>query len=69
MPTYERRLTPIKNIHINDVETKNVEFISRILAQKELPVENVFLENVSSDTIQQALNIHENVLNFRYGLK
>lgn len=44
VPTIECRLTPIKNIHLKNVSATNVKFISRVLGQKELPVENVFLK-------------------------
>jgi polygalacturonase len=58
VPTIERRLTPIKNIYLD------VKFISRVLGQKELPVENVFLKNVHADLIQGNPSIHENLLHF-----
>ena len=64
VPTIERRLTPIKDIYLNNIQAKNVKFISRILGQKELPVENVFLNNVRADSIQEKDYINEKVLNF-----
>jgi len=42
VPTIERRLTPIKDIYLENIKAKNVKVISRILGQKELPVENAF---------------------------
>lgn len=65
VPTYERRLTPIRNIYLSDIKTANVKFISRILGQNEQPVENVFLKKVTADTIQEIKAIHENILNYR----
>jgi len=65
VPTVERRLTPIKDIYLENIKASHVLFISRISGQKELPVENVFLKNVTADTIQTKKHIHENVLNFR----
>lgn len=62
VPTIERRLTPIKNVYLENVKATDVKFISRVLGQKELPVENVVLKNVHADLIQG--NIHENLLNF-----
>jgi polygalacturonase len=62
VPTIERRLTPIKNVYLDNVKATDVKFISRVLGQKELPVENVVLKNVHADLIQG--NIHENLLNF-----
>lgn len=64
VPTIERKLTPIKNIYLDNVKATNVKFISRVLGQKELPVENVVLTNVYADTIQGANHIHQNILNF-----
>ena len=65
VPTVDRRLTPIKNIYLENVKAKNVSFISHILGQKELPVENVFLKNVTADTLLTKKHIHENVINFK----
>jgi len=64
VPTVERKLTPIKDIYLNNIQATNVQFISRILGQKELPVVNVFLNNVHADSIQEKNYIQENVLNF-----
>lgn len=64
VPTIERRLTPIKNVYLENVKATNVKFISKISGQKELPVANIFLKNVSADAVEENQNIHENVLNF-----
>jgi len=64
VPTIERRLTPIKDIYLENIKAKNVKFISRILGQNELPVENVFLKNVSADSVQAEKHINKNVINF-----
>ena len=64
VPTYERRLTAIKDIYLEDIEAANVKFISKISGQKELPVENVFLKNVRADTIQGSKYLNKNILNF-----
>ncbi|MFC5683070.1 glycoside hydrolase family 28 protein [Flavobacterium sp. MAHUQ-51] len=64
VPTIERRLTPIKNVYLDNVKATNVKFVSRILGQKELPIENIFLKKVSADAVQGEHSIHENVLNF-----
>lgn len=65
VPTIERRLTPIKDIYLENIKAQNVKFVSRILGQKELPVENVFMKNVVADTIRgDQKYIHENVINF-----
>ena len=64
VPTIERRLTPIKNVYLENIKATNVKFISRVLGQKELPVKNVFLKNIHADLIKGNLSIHENLLNF-----
>lgn len=64
VPTYERRLTPIKNIYLDNVKAGNIEFVSRILADPELPVENVQLINVKYDSLRGEKLIHENVNGF-----
>ncbi len=64
VPTIERRLTPIKNIYLENISATYVTFISNIIGQSELPVENVFLKNVTADTVQQEKHLHENLLNF-----
>jgi polygalacturonase len=64
VPTIERKLTPIKNIYLENIKATNVKFISRILGQKELPIEKIFLKNVHADVVQVNQNIHENVVNF-----
>ncbi len=64
VPTFETRLTAIKDIYLDDIKVKDVKFISKISGQKELPVENVFLKNIVADTVQGEKNIHKNVLNF-----
>lgn len=64
VPTYERRLTPIKDIYLTNVEASSVQFISRILAEEELPVENIRLHRISLDSIREEALIHKNVKNF-----
>ena len=64
VPTIERRLTPIKNVYLENIKATNVKFISRVLGQKELPVKNVFLKNIHADLIKGNHSIHENLLNF-----
>jgi polygalacturonase len=64
VPTIERRLTPIKNVYLENVNATSVEFISRIQGQKELPVENIFLTNVTAEKVKRENEINENVLNF-----
>lgn len=64
VPTIERRLTPIKNVHLDNINATNVKFVSRILGQKEFPIENIYLNNVHAENIKGEKFIHENVINF-----
>lgn len=64
VPTYERRLTPIQDIHMENVQAGDVKFISRILGQEELPIENVSLVSVDAGLVIEQRCIHENVINF-----
>jgi polygalacturonase len=64
VPTYERRLTPIKGIFLKNITASDVKFISRVLGQKELPVENVSLQKVSAGIVHDKIYIHENLVNF-----
>lgn len=68
MPTYEKRLTPIKDVFLENVKAGDVKFVSRILGQKELPVENVSLKNIATGTVQEKEHIHENVKGFSSSL-
>lgn len=64
VPTYEKRLTPIKNVFLENVSAGEVKFVSRILGQKELPVEHVSLKQINTGAVQDKKHIHENVKNF-----
>ena len=64
VPTVERRLTPIKDVYLDNVHASSVKFVSRVLGQKELPVANIFLKGVSADTVQDKEHIHEHLINF-----
>ena len=64
VPTYERRLTPIKDIYLKNITAADVKFVSRILGDKELPVENVYLKNIKTGKVEETKHIHENVVNF-----
>ena len=65
VPTNERRLTPIKNVFLDNIVASDVRFVSRILGQKELPVENISLRHITTGSIQDKKHIQENVLIFR----
>ncbi|WP_221391954.1 glycoside hydrolase family 28 protein [Dyadobacter sp. NIV53] len=65
VPTTIRKLTPISDVYLSNITVKDVQFESRILGQKELPVKNVSMKNIVTNTIHDKKEIHENVLNFQ----
>jgi len=65
VPTYERRLTPIKDVFLENITAGDVKFVSRILGQKALPVKNISLKNILTGRISDEEHIHENVVDFR----
>lgn len=65
VPTYEVRLTPISHVYLTNVKSGDVNFVSRILGQAKLPVENVVLKNVKAAHIAKEKHIHENINNFK----
>lgn len=64
VPTYERRLTPIQDVFLENIVAGNVKFVSRILGQIELPVENIELKKIITGTVLDKKHIHENVTGF-----
>lgn len=66
VPTKIRKLTPISDIYLSDISAKDVRFESRILGQKELPVKNVSMKNITTGKVQEQKEIHEKVLNFQH---
>ena len=64
VPTYERRLTSIEDVYMTDVNATNVDFVSRILGDAEMPIKNIALKRVAVDSIRDQELIHENVSGF-----
>lgn len=64
VPTYERRLTSISEIHLKNIKATHVKFITRILGQHDLPVKNVTINNVVAEKVDDNENINQNVVNF-----
>lgn len=52
VPTYERRLTPIKDIFLENISVSEVQFVSRILGEEELPISNVSLKKLKATHVQ-----------------
>jgi polygalacturonase/lysophospholipase L1-like esterase len=73
VPTYEKRLTKIKNIQIKNVTVDKAEYGLRILGNAEEPVRDITLENVTvkevlkkDREVRNAENIQET--NVRFGI-
>lgn len=64
VPTVEVRLTPIKDVFLEQIKAKEVKFISRILGEKKQPIEHVSLKKVTADVVSGPASIHENVNGF-----
>lgn len=64
VPTVIKKLTPIRDIYMENIKAADVKFVSRILGEKQLPVDHIVLKNVTTGTIEGKAHIHENVINF-----
>ncbi len=64
VPTYEKKVTPIKNVFLENVSAGEVKFVSRVLGQKDSPVEHVSLKNVTTGAVQEKKHIHEHLTGF-----
>lgn len=64
VPTEIRRLTPIEDIYMKNIQVSDAEFVSRILGEKELPIAHVVLENIKTGRIEEKEHIHKNVIRF-----
>jgi polygalacturonase len=63
VPTYEERITPIRGIHVKNVEVGETATPFRILGDKRLPVKEVFLDNITIKTAHGEPNHYENAEN------
>ena len=53
VPTYERRLTKIRNIHLKNVAVSEAQYGIWIRGEEEQPVRDIVLENVTVDKISE----------------
>lgn len=51
LPTYQRRLTPIRDIHVSDVNVGTAQFRCSILGEADMPIRDVTLEKVKVKTL------------------
>ncbi|OQP52682.1 hypothetical protein [Niastella populi] len=61
VPTYEKKVTPIKNVFLENVSAGEVKFVSRVLGQKDSPVAHVSLKNVTTGSVLEKKHIHEHL--------
>src|SRR5690606_34540301 len=47
VPTVVRKLTPIRNIRLENVQAEEAKFVSKINGNTDLPVRNIQLKNVT----------------------
>jgi polygalacturonase len=51
VPTYERRLTHIEQIHLDNIQVQQAQHLCRIEGQSELPVKHITLKNINVETL------------------
>jgi polygalacturonase len=61
VPTYEERLTSIRNVHVKNVKIGETATPFRILGDKDLPVKDVFLDSINIGTVRGQKSRYENV--------
>ena len=66
VPTYEKRLTPISDVYLEDVKVGSVEYYSLIKGQEELPIRNVSMTNVEASAVRYEKFQNSNVESFQY---
>ncbi|WP_316765798.1 glycoside hydrolase family 28 protein [Pedobacter frigiditerrae] len=64
VPTVIKKLTPIKNIYLENITASNVKFVSHLLGEQSLPIENVVLKNVKATIVTDKVSIHNHVKSF-----
>jgi polygalacturonase len=69
VPTLDRRLTPIEGVHLKNIHSTKVNFLYRLLGQKELPIRNVTLQKVTADTILSEPYQQENAMNVNHSMQ
>ncbi len=64
VPTYEKRLTQIEGLYLQDVLLGEARFISQVQAQPDAPVQGVHLNKVEALALTEAPIQHQNVIGF-----
>jgi len=66
VPTYEKRLTPIKDVFLNNISVGDVRFVAKVMGQKELPVQNIQLQHITTGAVREKKYIAEHVTGFKH---
>jgi polygalacturonase len=65
VPTYEERITTIRDIHVRNVKIGETATPFRILGDEREPVKNVFLDHITIDTVRGQKNRYEHAENVK----
>lgn len=65
VPTYEERLTPIRNVTIRNVKVGATATPFRVLGDKDLPVRDVVIDNITVGTVKGQRSRYENAQNVK----
>jgi hypothetical protein len=65
VPAYEERLTPIRGITVRNVKVGETATPFRILGDKDMPVRDVRLDNITIGTARGQRNRYENARNVK----
>ncbi len=63
VPTYEEKLTPIRGIHLKNIQVEETDMPFKILGDAKLPVQDVFLDNISITKAHSRTNGYFNAEN------
>ncbi|MCP8898274.1 glycoside hydrolase family 28 protein [Gilvimarinus xylanilyticus] len=66
VPTYERRLTPIEGITLENIRIEQARYLCKINGQQALPVKDVTLNNVRADQLKEAAIQNTHVVPFQH---
>ncbi len=62
--TYEVRLTPIEGVYLEHVQAGNMQFVTRIQGNQDLPIRHVSLKQVTVKSVSEAQFLNSNVEEF-----
>jgi polygalacturonase len=65
VPTYEEKLTPIRGIHLKNIQVEETDMAVKIAGDAKLPVRDVFLEDITVNQPSSRTNSYTNAENVR----